>query len=389
MRSTGNLPIDSSYTTSKTSSNPPIDKDITASSNNLPSANNQNIALPQSDLPSGIDQNFNNPSIDASSGIDQSWTEGSNVGAQHPLPDPSAGFQPNDRSSQDLEYRRSRLVDMTLQDYPAPPPTFPENNQFDMRHSNDRRPTVPSNLETGSVGSTHMFSPIRRLDSTSGNSMTATLADTMTEGPMKTLIDRLTSTDRSVQYDPVSGTLRLTGPTVTLHQFSEADRPLTTTASNEQHRRVERILRELSPATHDHLIESFWSYYDPVMQVVDREVFDEDRIAGGGLTYSGFLHICILAMGYRYADTTRPDIRKLSLANKESTLHREAKYLVEFEFEKPGGIPSVQALLILGQLESGSGRDSIGWTYAGTVPESIPESNPDLSVSITIFLIFD
>jgi len=70
-------------------------------------------------------------------------------------------------------------------------------------------------------------------------------------------------------------------------------------------------------------------------------------------------------MGYRYADTTRPDIRNLTLTNKESTLHREAKYLVEFEFENPGGIPCVQALLILGQLESGCGRDSVGWTYAG------------------------
>jgi hypothetical protein len=149
-------------------------------------------------------------------------------------------------------------------------------------------------------------------------------------------------------------------------------RIFTTISSREQNRRVERILRELNPETHDHLMECFWSYYDPVMQVVDRVVFEEDRKAGGGLTYSGFLHICILAMGYRYADTTRSDIRKLAQANKESTLHQEAKYLVEFEFEKPGGIPSVQALLILGQLESGSGRDSVGWTYAGIVPQSSP-----------------
>jgi len=108
------------------------------------------------------------------------------------------------------------------------------------------------------------------------------------------------------------------------------------------------------------------------MQVVDRAVFEEDmKIGGESLAYSGFLHICILAMGYKYADTTRPDIQRLSLGNKESTLHKEAKYLVEYEFEKPGGIPSVQALLILGQIETGCGRDAIGWMYAGMISSNV------------------
>lgn len=191
------------------------------------------------------------------------------------------------------------------------------------------------------------------------------LADMMSEGPSKMLIDHLIHPNHAVQYDQSSGRMRLSCPIIALHQFSEISQGTTTTSSREQMRSVERVLRELGPETHDHLMESFWSYYDPVMQVVDRDIFEEDRKAGGGLSYSGLLHICILAMGYRYANPKRTDIQKISLPNKESTLHREAKYLVEFEFEKPGGIPSVQALLLLGQLESGSGRDSVGWTYAG------------------------
>ncbi|OCK77440.1 hypothetical protein K432DRAFT_358583 [Lepidopterella palustris CBS 459.81] len=212
---------------------------------------------------------------------------------------------------------------------------------------------------------THMtFSPDRH-ESSSGSSSESPLADIMSEGPSKVLIDRLISSNHSVVYDPSSGRLRHSCPIIGFHQFSGMNAGNATPGSREQDRRVERVLRNLSVDTYDHLMECFWSYYDPVMQVVDREIFEEDRKMGGALTYSGFLHICILAMGYRYADVKRPDIQKLTLANKESTLHREAKYLVEFEFEKPGGIPSVQALLILGQLESGSGRDAVGSMYAG------------------------
>jgi hypothetical protein len=55
----------------------------------------------------------------------------------------------------------------------------------------------------------------------------------------------------------------------------------------------------------------------------------------------------------------------LCVWDRESDLHREAKYLFEYELEKPGGIPSVQALLILGDLECGVGRDNTGWMIGG------------------------
>ncbi|KAK5455001.1 hypothetical protein LTS15_005721 [Exophiala xenobiotica] len=187
----------------------------------------------------------------------------------------------------------------------------------------------------------------------------------MSAGPSKSLIDRLISPGGQVRYDRSSGRLRPVNPIIALHQLGDLRPGFATGNSREKDRRVDRLLRELNPETHDHLMECFWLYYDPVMQVVGRKLFEEDRRSGGGLTYSGFLHLCILAMGYRYADPKRADIQKLTLRDKESTLHREAKYLVELEFEEPGGIPSVQALLILGQLESGSGRDGVGWIYAG------------------------
>jgi hypothetical protein len=209
------------------------------------------------------------------------------------------------------------------------------------------------------------FAQDRRGDTDGSTSPEVPVSSVSTEGRSRVLIDRLGAPTDSILYDPSSGRLRKSCPIIAFHQFSQINQASSAGASSrERERRVEKVLRELSADTQDHLLESFWSYYDPVMQVVNREVFEDDRKTGG-MSYSGFLHICILAMGYRYADTKRPDIQKLALPNKETTLHREAKYLVENEFESPGGIPSVQALLILGQLESGSGRDGVGSMYAG------------------------
>lgn len=201
--------------------------------------------------------------------------------------------------------------------------------------------------------------------STSSPDSDSTLAGAMPEGPSKVLIDRLISPSNAALYDLSTGRLRHASPIIAFHQFSQLRLSTAKDSSRQQDRRIERTLRDLSPETHDHLMDSFWLYYHPVMQAVDREDFEEDWKAGGELAYSGFLHICILAMGYIFADQSRPDIQRIALPNKESSLHREAKYLVEFEFDNPGKIPSVQALLILGQLESGCGRDAAGWIYAG------------------------
>jgi hypothetical protein len=70
-------------------------------------------------------------------------------------------------------------------------------------------------------------------------------------------------------------------------------------------------------------------------------------------------------MGYRFANKERLDIRRIGLPGMESTLHREAKYMLDHELERPGGIPSVVALLLLGDLECGVGRDNLGWMYGG------------------------
>jgi hypothetical protein len=181
------------------------------------------------------------------------------------------------------------------------------------------------------------------------------------------MVSKLLSTTGHLSFDELSGRLRYFGPVANLHIHS--DLRLQSDYANrqalEQQRRAEKAIRSISLETHDYLMNLFWDCYNSVLHVIHQQAFEEDRERGGSQYYSGFLHICVLAMGYRFADKTRPDKMRISLPDKENTLQREAKYMLEYEIEQPGGIASIVALLLLGDLETGSGRDNLGWLYAG------------------------
>ncbi len=181
------------------------------------------------------------------------------------------------------------------------------------------------------------------------------------------ILSRLLSTRGHLSFDQISGRLRYYGPTVNSHIYSEleVDDSKSSRETVEQARRAEKVIRTLPMETHEYLMGLFWQHYNGVLHVVHEEAFNEDREAGRTQFYSGFLHICILAMGYRFSDKSRPDMQRIALPDRESTLHREAKYMLDLELERPGGMPSVAALLILGDSEVGVGRDNVGWMYAG------------------------
>lgn len=181
------------------------------------------------------------------------------------------------------------------------------------------------------------------------------------------LVSRLLSTRGHLSFDQLSGRLRFYGGTVNCHIYSEleVDESRSTRGSVEQARRAEKIIRRLPIETHDYLMQLFWTHYNTVLHVVHEEAFHEDREQGRTQFYSGFLHVCILAMGYRFADKGRADMQHIALPDRESTLHREAKFMLDLELERPGGIPSIAALLILGDQEVGVGRDNAGWIFSG------------------------
>ncbi|KAJ4173349.1 hypothetical protein NW754_012356 [Fusarium falciforme] len=159
------------------------------------------------------------------------------------------------------------------------------------------------------------------------------------------IIHRLLSTKGNLSFDQISGGLRFFGPTANSHVYAGSSDHYDTREPPEQVRQAEGIIRSLDPETHDYLVDNFFQYYNSAIQIIDREAFEADRQSPYPKFYSHFLHDYFEA--------------------KESTLHREAKAMLDSELERPGGIPSVQALLLLGDLECGVGRDNTGWMYSG------------------------
>lgn len=182
----------------------------------------------------------------------------------------------------------------------------------------------------------------------------------------QSILNHILSTHGHWSYDENSGRLRYFGPTTNFHIYSGAKNFPYILDSRGQERHGLSILEDISPATKEYLMDLYWTYYNTVLHVVHMEAFLDDQREGRHTHYSALLHICILAMGIRFADPTRPDINGLLLGTgRESRLQIEAKRLLEYELQIPGGLPSVQALLILGDLECAVGRDNTGWMYVG------------------------
>lgn len=164
------------------------------------------------------------------------------------------------------------------------------------------------------------------------------------------------------QYNPRT---RYYTPNMNLNLFSNMTPNIASTVAWEQKKRVSRILDDIPTSTQDLLMGLFFTRYNLIMHVTNQEDFYRCRGTSGSQFYSGFLHICMLAMGFRLTDTNRANMQQLTLSRMESTLHREAKDLVDYELEHSQGLPTVQALLILSDLEFGLGRETTGWMYTG------------------------
>jgi hypothetical protein len=175
----------------------------------------------------------------------------------------------------------------------------------------------------------------------------------------------LLCTRGSYIFDQSAGRSRFFGPTANIHVHAKATCSLVPPDRSDHSLRAEQLIGVLRPATYDHLMRCFWEYYNSWQQVVDESAFEAGRTTHDARFYSVFLHLSMLAIGFRFADWDREDMKVIALGNRESTFHREAKSMVEAELEKPGDIPSVQALLMLADLECGVGRDTAGWMYSG------------------------
>ncbi|KAH6615763.1 hypothetical protein B0J18DRAFT_289769 [Chaetomium sp. MPI-SDFR-AT-0129] len=199
--------------------------------------------------------------------------------------------------------------------------------------------------------------------------------------PQETSIRHILASRGSLITDPSTHQTRYFGPTANSHVYAPplpSHSPLIPTqpdpASQQHTRRAEQLLYSLPPSIHDHLLGRFWEYYNAWQQVVHQTAFETGRATRDGRFYSVFLHLTMLAVGFRFADWEREDVKRLAVDGRESVMHRVARGLVLGELGRLGGleggtqmgsVPGVQGLLMLAAAECGIGRDAAGWMYCG------------------------
>ena len=169
-----------------------------------------------------------------------------------------------------------------------------------------------------------------------------------------------------IRFDMSSGRVRYFGPTTTMNVLTTSS-PNKSLEKREAHWPICLVLRDLSPETHDYLMDLHWTCNNSVLHLVHSVAFYHDLEHGGTQFYSTFLHISILASAFKYADKNRKDIQQLAIASGPvgSTLHEKARAMAKLEQDKPGGIPSIQAFGLLADLDFNMGRDDSGWLFAG------------------------
>ncbi|KAL2834029.1 fungal-specific transcription factor domain-containing protein [Aspergillus pseudoustus] len=119
---------------------------------------------------------------------------------------------------------------------------------------------------------------------------------------------------------------------------------------------ISKTLQEL-------LISLYFRWEQPWFAVVDEELFRQS-LHHGGRYWSPLLHLCILAVGSRYSESTQ--VRsKLDDSNTAGMIFLEqAKYYLQAEVEKPS-LTTIQALAIIGMFYIAIGADATGWLYHG------------------------
>ena len=170
---------------------------------------------------------------------------------------------------------------------------------------------------------------------------------------------------RSVKFDMSTGYVRFFGLSTTkMRILSKSTRP---PGKLECQWPISALVNNLSLSTHDYLMDLYWGCHNSVIHLIHKFAFYDDYERGGTSFYSNFLHLCILAEGYKYSDKSRRDIQALASSDPSvaSVFHAKAKKMAEHELRSSIGIPSIQALILLADIETSCGRDDVGWMFSG------------------------
>ncbi|OAL24798.1 hypothetical protein AYO22_05587 [Fonsecaea multimorphosa] len=166
-------------------------------------------------------------------------------------------------------------------------------------------------------------------------------------------------------YDRRKGRIHYFSPSTCYKRYqSSDDQALLEPSPVDKH--SYKIIADLPTDLESYLMDLFWRRYNSTLFVVDQQPFCNDQASGGSTYYSGFLHLACLAMGFLFADKTRLGMQQVTLSDNCSVFQREAKFILDRELEDPQGLPIIQAMLVLSDVECAYGRDDLAAMHIAT-----------------------
>lgn len=165
-----------------------------------------------------------------------------------------------------------------------------------------------------------------------------------------------------------SGQLRCFGPTSSLHVTESVSSSLLFWDNIDETRSVSQWQTLIPADLQRDLLDLYWKYQHPVLQVVHKEAFLNGMACRQTPYFSELLLCCVFACAARMSD--RPEVRALVFLADDSEsddvpfLAATVNSLLEVELQRPG-ITTVQSLLLLSVMDCARSNDTKGWLYAG------------------------
>jgi len=110
----------------------------------------------------------------------------------------------------------------------------------------------------------------------------------------------------------------------------------------------------------------FWKHFNSYMPLVL-----EAHLAAQNRDYSSFLHLAVLATGLRFVGTGRERITVSKSTKNNLSLHQDLRAAFDGQLFTPRSLHDAQALVLLADLEYGSGRYCSAFSYLQQAQEIV------------------
>jgi hypothetical protein len=187
--------------------------------------------------------------------------------------------------------------------------------------------------------------------------------------PPKTLeeaaVSSFVATQPQIPHERESARPEYFGPSANYPEYPNPNRLGDLQPLNRRRAELQQFIDSMPAKVVEHLTNCFWTYYNTTIPHVSRSMWTADKEKGGNTYYTPLLHLCMLAIGYRYADRSIPSISDYAVSHYQTTMYLKAKSYIEAEITVESTLPLIQATLLMADLQGAAQRYHSGWMYVG------------------------